>query len=125
MQRVVPTVRVSSYLERKPFFESLGFHEQWVHRFEPGFPAFASIVRDGMEVFLTEHTGDCQFGALVHFHVDDVDALYEEFKRHDVASIEPPHNDLGPSLRCMGVVDPDGNQFRFITEVGRWSSQDA
>ncbi len=114
-QQVVPAVRVASYALSKPFYEKLGFHELWTHQFEPGLPFFAAIARDDMQVFLTEHTGDCAFGALVHFYVDDVDAVHLEFLQQGLHVTEPPGNDLGPSVRNMLMVDPDGNRLNFVT----------
>jgi predicted enzyme related to lactoylglutathione lyase len=115
MQRLIPAIRVASYRNSKPFYESLGFREQWTHPFELGFPTFAAIERDGMEIFLTEHAGDCQFGALVHFNVTDVDALYQEFKQRGVTVSEPPNNGIGPDIRAMAILDPDNNRLKFLT----------
>jgi len=115
MQAVIPALRVRSYPKAKVFCGALGFVEQWTHQFEPNFPIFASVIRDGMEIFLTEHVGDCAFGGLVHFKVPDVDALFAEFGAAGVAVAEPPNNDLGPDLRSMAVQDPDGNRLKFLT----------
>ena len=115
MQQVVPALRVRSYEASRAFYEKLGFKEQWKHQFESGLPVFASVARDGMEIFLTEHTGDCQFGALVHFYVTNVDECYAQFCEREVPVSEPPSNSLGPDIRDMLVVDPDGNRLNFIT----------
>lgn len=117
MQRVVPALRVRSYDASRVFYEKLGFAEQWKHQFGKGLPVFASISRDGMEVFLTEHTGDCQFGGLVHFYVEDVDACYSQFSERGVSVEQPPSNSLGPDIRDMLVVDPDGNRLSFLTRA--------
>ena len=117
MQRVVPALRVKSYADAKAFYERLGFKEQWTHQFEPTLPVFASVALDGMEVFLTEHAGDCRFGGLVHFYLPDVDALYREFVEREVAVAQRPGNSLGPDMRDMLVVDPDGNRLSFITRA--------
>jgi catechol 2,3-dioxygenase-like lactoylglutathione lyase family enzyme len=117
MQRVVPALRVASYAASKPFYESLGFREEWAHQFEPGMPAFAAMVFDGMELFLTEHAGDCQPGGLVHFYVPDVDALYDDFLEYGVNVEQPPNNGLGADLRVMSVVDPDNNRLKFLTQT--------
>ncbi|MCB5187005.1 glyoxalase [Methylobacillus caricis] len=114
-QSVIPAIRVASYLLSKPYYEKLGFSELWTHQFEPGFPIFAAITRGDMQVFLTEHTGDCAFGSLVHFYVPDVDAVYHEFLEQGLHVMEPPGNDLGPTVRNMLMVDPDGNRLSFIT----------
>lgn len=115
MQQVIPALRIRSYEASHAFYERLGFKEQWKHQFKSGLPVFASVARDGMEIFLTEHTGDCQFGGLVHFYVSDVDSCYAEFCDRGVPVTEPPSNSLGPGTRDMLVVDPDGNRLSFIT----------
>jgi catechol 2,3-dioxygenase-like lactoylglutathione lyase family enzyme len=115
MQQVVPALRIRSYEASMAFYAKLGFKEQWKHQFEPSLPVFASIARDGMEIFLTEHTGDCQFGGLVHFYVANVDEFYAEFRERGVPITEPPSNSLGSDTRDMLVVDPDGNRLSFIT----------
>lgn len=115
MQRVVPSIRVRSYMDSKLFYEALGFAEEWTHQFEARFPMFASISMDGMRVFLTEHAGDCQFGALVHFYVPDVDKLYTHFRTAGITVVEPPNNELGADLRSMSLIDPDGNRLKFLT----------
>jgi len=115
MQRVVPALRVSSWQASKKFYEQLGFRENWTHQFEAGLPTFASMKCDGMEIFLTEHTGDCQFGGLVHFYVPDVDALHEDFMEYGVPVEQAPNNDIAPDMRTMSVLDPDRNRLKFIT----------
>lgn len=121
-QHVVPALRIRSYQVSSAFYERLGFKEQWKHQFEPSFPVFASVAREGMEIFLTEHTGDCQFGGLVHFYVPDVDACYAEFQGRGVVVSEAPSNSLGPDTRDMLVIDPDGNRLSFITRRERSSA---
>lgn len=115
MQRVVPALRVRSYVESQKFYGLLGFEERWRHQFKAGLPVFASVVRDGMEINLTEHAGDCQPGGLVHFYVDDVDALYQELQSKGVRVEQRPANNLGADIRDMLIVDPDGNRLSFLT----------
>ncbi len=75
MQRVVPALRITNYAKSKAFYlNDLGFQFDGEHRFGPDFPAFIMISRDGMEINLTEHAGDCEVGGLVHFYVPDVDS---------------------------------------------------
>ena len=117
MQKVVPALRVRSYEASRAFYGRLGFEEKWQHQFDTGLPVFASIARDDMELFLTEHAGDCQFGGLVHFYVSDVDLCYRQFREQGVPISEPPRNSLGPDIRDMLVVDLDGNRLSFVTRV--------
>ena len=123
-QRVVPALRITDYGRSKVFYvERLGFGVEWEHRFEPHFPVFMSVVRDGMRLYLSEHTGDCQVGGLVHFVISDVDAWYREFKDKGVVVSELPNEDLG--FRNMTVTDPDGNQLRFMAPASDRTEPDA
>ena len=120
MQRVMPTLRMTSYTRSKAFYvEGLGFQIDWEHRFEQHFPVFMQVSRDGMAFFLTEHRGDCPVGGLLHFYVSDVDAWFAEFQGKSIAVTEPPNNDL-PGVRIMTVLDPDGNKLRFCTRLPDW-----
>lgn len=113
IQRVVPALRITDSARSKSFYvEQLGFRVEWEHRFGPGFPVFLSVARDGMQIYLTEHSGDCQVGGLVHFVIEDVDAWHREFAGRGVRATEAPNDDLG--FRNMTVTDPDGNQLRFM-----------
>ena len=48
-----------------------GWQVEWEHRFTPQLPVFLCSKRDEMEILLTEHTGDCPVGGLVHLDVPD------------------------------------------------------
>lgn len=117
VQRVIPALRIMDYERSKTYYtDGLGFRVVWEHRFEPRFPVFMKVERDGMALYLTEHSGDCQVGALVHLDVADVDAWHAEFVGRGVPIQERPNNGL-PGLRMMTVADPDGNQLRFLTRT--------
>ncbi|MFP3388743.1 glyoxalase superfamily protein [Brevibacillus sp. SIMBA_040] len=120
MQKVIPAFRITDYTRSKAFYmEGMGFQIDWEHRFEPHLPVFVQITRDEMTIYLTEHTGDCQVGGLVHFFVPNVDNWYNELKskaQEEFRNIEPPNDDI-EGLRMITVVDPDGNQLRICTRL--------
>jgi hypothetical protein len=68
-----------------------------------------------MVFFLSEHTGDCPFGGLVHLYVPDVDAWFAEFRRNGTVVQEPPHEGV-QGLRSMMIVGPDGTSFSLIRD---------
>lgn len=112
-QRVFPQLRMTNWERAHQFYvDGLGFTVDWEHRFEPGFPVFAQLTRDGLSLFLSEHAGDCQVGGAAYFVVDDVDALYQEIQTRGVKCAEPPQ-DAPWQRREMLLVDPDGNRLRF------------
>lgn len=112
-QRVTPQLRSTNWARTRAFYErGLGFRVEWEHRFEPGFPVFAEVSRDGVALFLTEHAGDCQVGGAAYIVVDDLDALYQELIERGIRVDESPQ-DTPWGTREMRVLDPDGNRLRF------------
>jgi len=112
-QRVTPQLRSTDWDRTRAFYEDgLGFRVQWEHRFEPGFPVFAQVTRDGLSLFLTEHAGDCQVGGAAYIIVDDLDAFYREITERGIRVAERPQ-DTPWGTREMSVIDPDGNRLRF------------
>ncbi|HTM56704.1 MAG TPA: VOC family protein [Pirellulales bacterium] len=112
-QRVKPQLRMTNWDRTRAFYvDGLGFTVEWTHQFEPNFPVFAEVSRDGLALFLTEHAGDCKVGGACYIVVDDVDALYQEISRRGIKPAEPPE-DAPWGTREMLVVDPDDNRLRF------------
>jgi uncharacterized glyoxalase superfamily protein PhnB len=116
-QTVIPQLRIISASASLPFYtQGLGFAVDWQHQFEPGFPRFLQLSREGQTIFLTEHTGDCEVGGAVYFVVPDVDACFRRFSAGAVKVTEPPQ-DTPWGAREMMVTDPDGNRLRFATRM--------
>ncbi|MCV2216640.1 bleomycin resistance protein [Thauera sp. Sel9] len=116
-QTVIPQLRTLSADRALPFYvQGLGFQVDWRHQFEPGFPCFFQLTRDGQTIFLSEHAGDCEPGGAVYFRVPDVDACHRSFVANGVAVAQPPQ-DTPWEMREMLVVDPDGNRLRFASDV--------
>lgn len=108
-EEVIPILRVSNAAEAVAWYQRLGFIQEWEHRFEPGLPAFVSIARGPMRLFLSEHTGDARPDTLIYLRVSDVDALAGEFR----ATVEQ-----APWAREIQLRDPDGNRLRIGTPLG-------
>ncbi len=117
-EQTCPIFRIFDIEKAKEFYLGfLGFTFDWEHRFEPGFPLFAQLTRDGQTIFLTEHSGDCEVGGAVYFIVEDVDALHRAFSAASVPIEQPPH-DTEWGSREMLLRDPDGNRLRFASDAG-------
>jgi catechol 2,3-dioxygenase-like lactoylglutathione lyase family enzyme len=74
---------------------------------------FTCVSRDGASIYLCE--GDQgQPGTWVWIGVEDVEALYEEYKAKHARILQPPEN--FPWACEMKVGDPDGHVLRFGSE---------
>ena len=103
-EEVIPVLRVGNAATAAAWYQRLGFAQEWEHRFEPGFPAFVSVAREGGRLFLSEHTGDARPDTLIYLRLRDLEAVAEEFG----AAVE--QMPWGPEVRLR---DPDGNRLRI------------
>jgi hypothetical protein len=62
--------------------------------------------RNGVQLHLSEHTGDANPNSLAYFWVDDVDQVAREFH------VEVREQ---PWAREVQLPDPDGNRLRIAT----------
>lgn len=110
----VPFLQVTDARSSAAFYcTALGFHQEWIYQVEPHLPAVASVRRDGIRLFLTEHP-ESVVGALVYFYIDDVDQLAQAVTVQGVA-LEWAPEDTSWGTREMQLCDPDGNRLRFGT----------
>jgi catechol 2,3-dioxygenase-like lactoylglutathione lyase family enzyme len=106
VEEVIPILRVADAARAAAWYRRLGFEQEWEHRFEPHMPAFVSVVRGSMRLFLSEHTGDARPDTLVYLRVADVDRVASQFgvDVHDA-----------PWAREVELRDPDRNRLRLGT----------
>ena len=106
-EEVVPVLYVEDAARAVAWYERLGFHKEWEHQFEPGFPWFVSVARGHVHLYLSEHKGDARPNTLIHLYVADIDAVSEEFGT--------PVDEEGLAGRECELEDPDGNRLRVAT----------
>lgn len=117
MQNVIPALRITDYEKSKAFYiDGLGFRIDGEHRFAPHLPVFTTMSRDGLTLYLTQHSGDCEPGGLVFLNVPDVDAFYAEITARGIKAQSPPE-DFGGKIRDFRVTDPDGNKLDIFTRL--------
>jgi hypothetical protein len=112
--RVVPILRVfDGGLADEFYLGFLGFRADWEHRFTGHLPLYRQVSRDGAVLHLSEHFGDGTPGTVVQIQVDGIVALAAELDAKDNSHCRPSleHQPWGASL---DVVDPFGNQLRFL-----------
>lgn len=101
---MIPILRVKDADIAVAWYKRLGFQQMSVHRFEPGLPAFVTIERGSMKLFLSEHKGDARPDTLVYLAVADVHPVAKEF---GVMVEEAP---WGFEIELR---DPDANRLRI------------
>ena len=112
-----PVLRVADVAASIEFYcQTLGFNEDWVHRFGEEFPAYASVSRDPLILHLSEHEGGGTAYAELFVHVMDVDAVYAEFCNRGLTA-EPPVTEPEIGLRQFEFCDPDGHHISIGTGI--------
>jgi catechol 2,3-dioxygenase-like lactoylglutathione lyase family enzyme len=105
-EEVIPILRTDNADAAVEWYRRLGFIKESEHRFGPGMPAFVSVVRGKLKLFLSEHAGDARPDTLIYLRLRDVDALAVEF------GVEVEE---APWAREIQLRDPDGNRVRIGT----------
>src|SRR5712691_10015114 len=103
-EKVIPILRVQDADIAVAWYKRLGFQQTSVHRFEPGFPAFVTIERGPMRIFLSEHKGDARPDTLLYLSVNDVHPIAKEF------GVQVEEAPWGLEIE---IRDPDGNRLRI------------
>jgi catechol 2,3-dioxygenase-like lactoylglutathione lyase family enzyme len=117
----MPLLHVSKAQAAVDFYVRLGFRIEYangplVSLGSPhADPCYMALSRDGVWVILSSYPGDGVAGGVVNFHLDDVDALYDEFVSAEIpVDLAPVDQTWG--TREMYVRDPDRNSLRFIAQ---------
>ncbi len=95
------------------YVQKLGFKKMWDWG-DP--PDFGCVKRGKVEIFLCQG-GQGQPGMWMSIFMDDVDALYEEYKTSGATILNPPTN-YPWDTREMLVEDLDGHRFRMGGPTG-------
>jgi len=101
------------------FYERLGFELAFCD--VPGNPRYAGIRRDGVELHLQwqdpAHWDNQDDRPNYRFVVEDVDALFEEFRAKEVVGEGTEVRDTAWGTREFHVRDPDINGLQFYRDL--------
>ena len=103
-EEVIPILKVADASRAAAWYKRLGFAQEWLHRFGPEFPAFVSVARGRVRLFLSEHQGDARPDTLIYLRVSDVDAL----PKSSASALKS-----SPGRANVTQTDPDGNRLRI------------
>ena len=111
--RAVPILNVTNFAASVDYYiYKLGFEKRWDWG-DP--PTFGCVSRGDLSIFLCEGAQG-QPGTWMWIAVQDVDALYENYKKTGAIVVEPPANYPWGS-REMLVGDPDGHRLRMASDA--------
>ena len=111
---VVPILTVRNIPASIEYYvDKLGFQKKWEWG-DP--PDFACVGRDQVELFLSQTTKDVS-AAWLSIFVQDIDALYETYKKSGAIIRQPPA-DYPWGIREMTVEDLDGHRIRMGGDGG-------
>ena len=112
-ESVTPILNVKNFAAAMDYYVTkLGFEKKWDWG-DP--PEFGCVGRGEVSIFLCEG-GQGQPGTWMYIGMDDVDALYEEYKKSGAIIRQPPTNYPWGS-REMNVEDLDGHRLRMASEA--------
>lgn len=104
IEQAIPVLRVRDARTSIGWYAQLGFELEWEHRLGPGFPAFVSLARGHVRLFLSEHEGDTVPRSVVYLRLADLDLLGD---RLDTVPEETEWR-----TKEITLHDPDGNRLR-------------
>jgi len=112
--QAIPIFRIFDVDKAKEFYVGfLGFHLDWEHRFQDGFPIYMQVSRNGLVLHLSEHHGDCCPGSTVIVQTTGLEEYHREITARGYRFMRPGI-ELAPwNARVMEVIDPFGNRLRF------------
>ena len=112
-ERPIPILRMFDETKAREFYQGfLGFSIEFEHRFAPDLPLYVGIVRDGLQLHLSEHHGDASPGSTVFVPMHGIEGLRDELigKRYGYGRPEIVEQGWG---KILEVHDPFGNRIRF------------
>ncbi len=112
-ESLVPILSVKSLPAAIDYYVAkLGFGKEWAWG-DP--PTFACVVRDETRLFLSESAKAAP--ASVYITVNNVDALYEDYRRRGASNVEAPNN-YPWGMREIEVKDLDGHRLVIGSDAG-------
>ncbi|CAN5391436.1 glyoxalase superfamily protein [soil metagenome] len=117
--KVTPVLRIFDYNKAVEFYiDWLEFKIDWKHVFEEGFPLYTQISKDGAELHLSEHHGDCSPGAKVLIMCDDIKSYHSLLINKKYKFNKPRLEKAEWAADTFTAIDPFGNTLLFFQYDG-------
>ncbi|WP_068612761.1 glyoxalase superfamily protein [Paenibacillus tuaregi] len=117
LNSIIPVLRIFDEEKALQFYiDFLGFTLDWKYAYEPGFPQYMQISKDGIELHLSEHHGDGCPGAALRIEVDDIKTFQQHLVEKEYKYAKPDlESTPWQALECR-VTDPFGNRLIFYED---------
>ena len=116
--KTTPILRIFDEAKAREFYvDFLGFKVNWEHRYEPGFPLYMEVSKDGCVLHLSEHRGDCSPGAAIRVETNDIDGFHAELASKGYKYALPGIDKKPWGTREMTMEDPFGNKLTFTNAI--------
>lgn len=112
-EKSIPILRIFDEAKAREFYvDFLGFNVEFEHRFEPTLPLYLGVMRNGLQLHLSEHHGDASPGSTLFVPMQNIEMLRDELheKRYGYGRPDIVQQGWGQVLE---VYDPFGNRIRF------------
>ena len=107
VEQAIPVLQVRDASVSVEWYAQLGFELEWEHRLGAGFPAFISLKRGHLRLFLSEHEGGAVQRSVVYLRLTDLDRLGTQLE-----ALEPVPEETEWQTKEITLHDPDGNRLR-------------
>lgn len=113
LQKSIPILRSFDEAKAREFYLGfLGFSVEFEHRFEADLPLYLGLIRDGLQIHLSEHHGDASPGTTIFVPMQGIERFRDELiaKRYGFGRPDIVEQGWG---KLLEVYDPFGNRIRF------------
>lgn len=116
--KATPVLRIFDYQKTIEFYvEWLEFKIDWEHKFDDNSPIYMQVSKDGVELHLTEHYGDCCPGGKAFIIFENLRAYHKILIDKNYKYYKPGLGMAPWNALCMDVTDPFGNNLSFTEPV--------
>lgn len=115
-QQSISIFRIFDFNKTEEFYiHFLGFKVDWRHQFEPDFPLYLQISKDGCIIHLSEHFGDASPGASIRIHTENVEKYAQQLLDKNYKHCRPGVEKKPWGNIEMTIHDPFGNKLIFYS----------
>ena len=116
--KATPIFRMFDVAKAREFYlDYLGFSVVFEHRFEDTAPLYMGLSKDGVNLHLSEHHGDCTPGSAIRIEVTGIDDFHSSLQAKNYPYLNPGIEEMPWGSREVSIKDPFGNRLTFFEGI--------